>query len=70
MDTENVLTEFHEHTGLVDNPGIYLKLKVMAMANSKFQPYGAMISIETAMDLISGLAESIEEYERWEDGQT
>ena len=70
MDTENVLIKFHEHTGMIENPGIYVKLKVMAMANEKLQPFGAMISIETAMDLIQGVAEAIEEYERWDDEQS
>lgn len=70
MMDEKVLTEFHEHTGMCEDPGIYLKFEHLQMAKPQMPAFGSIISIEVAMELVSGLAAALEEYERWEDAQT
>lgn len=70
MKTDQVIVEFMDETGMCETPGIYIKVEKLAMAKPILQAFGVTISIETAMDLITGIAQALEEYERWEDAQT
>lgn len=65
----NAVVRFTERTGLETEPGIYIKVKVMGMYNSKMQVQGIMLPIETAMDLVVGIAEEIAKYGEWNDKQ-
>jgi len=69
MFNENAVVRFTERTGLDKDPGIYIKVKVMGMYNSKMQTQGVMLPIETAMDLVVGIAEEIAKYGEWNDKQ-
>lgn len=70
MKTDKLEVRFIDETGMCDSPGIYLKVEKMAMAKPIMQAFGVTIAIETAMDLVTGIAQALEEYERWEDAQT
>lgn len=70
MKTQNAEVKFVDQTGMCDSPGVYIRVEKMAMAKPIMQAFGITVSIDTAMDIISGIAEALEEYERWEDEQT
>ena len=70
MKTDQAVVKFMDETGMCESPGVYIKVEKMAMAKPIMQAFGVIISIETAMDLITGIAQSLEEYERWNDAQT
>lgn len=70
MKTEKVSIKFTRNTGMCESPGIYVKVEHLAMAKPQMPAFGNVISIEVAMEMMAGLQEAIEDYERWEDEQT
>ena len=70
MSNQKAEVKFMKETGQCESPGVYIRYEKLTMARPTMRVFGDTLSIETAVELIDGLATALEEYEVWENEQT